>query len=146
MLFKVVIYHIFLFKIYNIIQISWRPKDQKSPGSYADLTHACLPASLFPHSAPPSRVELTGFFIKVTMTCSSVFITNFKWLSVVQFAMITLLTSLYFTWVRWPGLGGRNVDCGLGFSLYFTIHMGEMAWGGATWIAVLGFAVWGVRF
>ena len=46
------------------------------------------------------RVELTGFFIKVIMTCASVFITNVKWLSVVQFVMVSLLTYFYLTWVR----------------------------------------------
>ena len=40
-----------------------------------------------------------GFFIKVIMTCSTVFISSNKWLSAVELIMAGLLVYLYCTWV-----------------------------------------------
>lgn len=39
---------------------------------------AQMPGPTF--ALPPGRVDVVGFGIKVIMTCTSVFVTNFKWM------------------------------------------------------------------
>ena len=87
-----------------------------------------------------------GFFIKVIMTCSTVFITNNKWLAVVELIMAGLLVYLYCTWVsrhEWSAYSAHVLHMGVSswpacsitllhhaFSAYSThvLHVGESSW------------------
>lgn len=44
-------------------------------------------------------MEVTGFLIKVLMTCVTTFITNLKWMAVIQCSLALLLFWIYFKWV-----------------------------------------------
>jgi hypothetical protein len=45
------------------------------------------------------RVEVTGFAIKTFMTCTSVFVTDLRWMSVFQLISSFCLCYLYLTWL-----------------------------------------------
>lgn len=59
-----------------------------------------------------SKVELMGFAIRTIMTCVSVFVTNHKWMCIIQLILSVYLTYLYFYWVGcWEQSAGMQGAC-----------------------------------
>ena len=61
--------------------------------AHAVAKHACCsPACL-------CRVEVVGFMLKMFMTTVSVFVTNLKWMSIMQVVASAYLAWIYFKWL-----------------------------------------------